>query len=168
MSSGALGKTGGARRPFQLDNSDAITPFPIERLAHGQALLQVDRAPVGAHAGLWKSRYVLRHFFGGFSRFATQHDFLAEVDAQALLGVDFAPRHDDLERPAEPHNPRQMYRAAIDQRNTPSPAIDAHVGTLRHDPAIGPEGQLHSAGNRRAFDHGNDRLRKFQARGGAE
>jgi hypothetical protein len=60
-------------------------------------MLQINRPPVCAQAGLRKPRNLLCHLFGGVPGLAVRHHFFAEADPQALLGVNFPPRHNDFE-----------------------------------------------------------------------
>ncbi len=48
--------------------------------------------------------------------------------------------------------------AAVDERDAPSPAVDAEGGVGRRHPQVAPHGQLEPAGHRMALDRGDDRL----------
>jgi hypothetical protein len=92
-------------------------------------------------------------------------DVFAQADGQALLGRHFSPGENDLERPALADDSRQPHGSAVNQRHTPTAAIDAEVRPLRHHPKIAPQPQLHPAGDGRALDRRDDRFVQLEPRG---
>ena len=85
--------------------------------------------------------------------------------SRALLRRHFAPRENDVERPAPSDDARQPHRAAVDQRHAPAPAVNAHVGALLHHADVAPERELHAAGDRRPRHRGDHGLRRVQPLG---
>src|SRR5215475_8451689 len=162
MSPGALGKPSSARRSFQLDNSDTVHPLLLKRGPHRQALLQIGRTAVGAHASLREPCDFMRHLLGCHPRLSLRHNLLAEADPQALFGVHLAAGHDDVERPTLANQTWKSYRATIDQWHPPPSTIDDHIRAFCHYAAVGPEGELHAARYRGTLDRRNHGLGQLQ------
>ena len=101
-------RTGGA---LQIVDCGAIVPLLLDRSAFSQALLQVNRAPVGAHACLRKSGDLARHVLGCFAGTCRWHQHLAQADAQALYRVLAEIGGADLVGPARELDPGTFYGA---------------------------------------------------------
>src|SRR3989454_8889155 len=142
-----------------------VVPFLNQRLAHAKPVTPDGGAPIGAHADLREAGDLARELLRLRTGAALGGDIFAQADRQALFCRHFSPRENDLERPALADDSGQPHGSAVDQRHTPTAAIDAEVRPLRHYPEVAPQPQLHPAGDGRALDRGDNRLVQLEPRG---
>ena len=69
--------------------------------------------------------------------------------------ADRAAGQDQVDRLGMADQPRQADGAEIDQRHAEAAAEDAEGGVLGDDAHVGPQRELHAAGDREAFDRGD-------------
>src|SRR5262249_46423590 len=164
MAASTGGKSRGAGGAFRIEDPFAVAPLAVQSGVLGKPVLQIDGAAVGAHANLRKSRNFAGHLLGSPPRLTLGHDLFAQADTQALLSLNLAARHNDLKCTALPDETRQTHGASVRQWYPPTAAIDAHIGAFGHDAAIGPQGELHAPGDRRALDGRDNRFAEPEAR----
>src|SRR5207248_5208432 len=121
VASGAVCESCNACRAFSFEDARAVVPLFLERRALRQSELEVHGASIGAQRKLREGSDRACHFFGGLARLAVRNDPLAESDAQALVSVDPAAGHDELEGASFPHQAGQPHGAAIGTRHAPAP-----------------------------------------------
>ena len=90
--------------------------------------------------------------------FTGRHDAIGQAHRQGLGGVDAAAGEDHVHRAAVADQPRQPNRAAVDQRDAPASAEDAHGRVLLHHPQVAPQRQFQAAGHRVPADSGDHRF----------
>ena len=89
---------------------------------------------------------------------------VGEAHHACLLAAHAAAGEDHVERVAVADQARQADRAAVDQRHTPAPAVDAEHGILGGDPQIAHHGQLEPACDGVSLDGGDHRLAEHHSR----
>src|SRR5262249_51425256 len=156
-----------ARHTVRDERFAPVVPFLDRRLAHPEAVALDGGASIGAPANPREARDLPRPLLPPRAGAPPRSDVFAQAHVQALLRRHLASRQDDLQRTTQPDDPRQPHGSPVDQRHTPTAAIDAEVRALRHHPEIAPQPQFHSAGDGRALDGGDDRLVQLEP-GGAE
>jgi hypothetical protein len=86
--------------------------------------------------------------------------FVHQAPIVRLAGIDHAPGQDQLECPAQAHDPRQALCAAVDQRHSPAALGVTELGVAGCDPQVAPQRQLEAARQAIAGDRGDRRLRR--------
>ena len=153
-----LAKRAAPAAHFLRDDGSAAAGFLLERIVDVAAPAGIGAGAVGAHAGLREAGDLLRQRDGGGARFAGFHQAVGEAPLQRLLRIDGAAGEDHVHGAALADDAGQAKRAAIDQRHAPAPAIDAEDGGLGCHAHVGHQRQLEPAGDRVAFDGGDQRL----------
>src|SRR5262249_52646203 len=142
-----------------------VVPFLNQRLAHAEPVALDGGASIGTHANLREACDLPCQLLRLRPRAPLGGDIFAQADAQALLRGHFPPGQDDLQRATVADDARQPHGSPVDQRDTPTAAVDAEVRPFRHHPEIAPQPQLHPAGDGRALDGRDDRLVQLEPRG---
>src|SRR5262245_30108377 len=142
-----------------------VVPFLNQRLAHAEPMALDRGASIGAHANLWEACDLPRQLLRLRAGASLGSDVFAQADIQALLRRHLAPRQNDLQRATLADDSRQPHGSPVDQRHTPTAAIDAEVRALRHHPEIAPQPHFHPAGDGRALDGRDDRLVQLEPGG---
>src|SRR5262249_48903576 len=142
-----------------------VVPFLNQRLAHAEPVALDGGASIGTHANLREACDLPCELLRLRPGASLRADIFAQADVQALLRRYFPPRQDDLQRATLADDARQPHGSPVDQRDTPTAAVDAEVRAFRHHPEIAPQPQLHPAGDGRALDGRDDRLVQLEPRG---
>src|SRR5262249_42327084 len=116
-----------ARHTIRDQRFAPVVPFLDQRLAHAEPVTPDGGAPIGAHANLRKARHPARDPPPLPPRASLGSDVFAQADVQALLRRHLASRQNDLQRATLPDDSRQPHGSSVDQRHTPTAAIDAEV-----------------------------------------
>src|SRR5260370_342248 len=96
---------------------------------------------------------------------APGHHAIRQTDPLGFARIYGTSGQYQVERAAEPDQPRQSYGPAVPQRHAPAPAEDAEHGVLLQHAQIAPEGELEPTGARVAGDGGDRGLAQEHARG---
>jgi hypothetical protein len=145
-----------------LDRVSAARGFVPGRFVELEIPLFDRRQAIVAHATLWQERELVGECEGFDERSPRRGDAVGEPDPLGLDTVDAATGEDQVHRPAVTDQPRQVDRAAIDQRHAEPPAEDTEHGVAGDDTEVAPQGQLQPACHGGALDGGDHRLRQRQ------
>ena len=133
-----------------------------ELARHCLPIVQPDRLqrrhPVAAQARLRKRGDLRGQLLPGFPGPSARHDSVDEAELQGFGRAHRPPGDDHVQRPAQPDEPRQPDRTAVDERHAPAPAEHAEHRVLLGRPQVAPERELKPASDRAPRDRGDHRL----------
>src|SRR6266536_952259 len=153
----------GTRRAVLHQRFTAVVPLLDQRITNRQAVAPDGGAPVRADAYRRERGDVVGELFGLGAHSTIRHQILAEPDAQAFIRGNLAAGQNDFERPALADDARKADGSAVDQGDTPAPAVDAEIRVVLHHPEITPQRKFHPARDGRAGDGGDHGLIQFEA-----
>src|SRR5882672_12619125 len=133
MSSAAARKSGRALLRSGLQRVQTAIELVPKRVGQAQVELLVSRHSVLAHADLREGGDLARELFGLFSRRAFLYDAVDQAHLQSLARFNGPAGQDQIQRPAQPDQPWQSNRAAVNQRHAPAAAEDAHYRVIFRD-----------------------------------
>jgi hypothetical protein len=83
---------------------------------------------------------------------------VGKAHAERFRAADRAPGQNEIDGLRMADQSRQPDGAEIDQRHAETPAENAESRIFGDDAHVGPQRQLHAAGNRKTFDRGDHRF----------
>jgi hypothetical protein len=137
---------------------DAVLPFTAHGLPKRQTVGFLDRLTIGSHGRLREPGYFCCHRLGLRSRASGRDHSFAHADLQRFASGDLAAGQYDFHGSPLADQPWKADRPAIQEGDSPAPAVDAEVGVFGHDAHIAPQRQFHATGNRRPLDGRDDRF----------